>query len=193
MYVQAPSAGSVYSITRFFDRTERRMIVPFSLRSFINRKRLFDIDSDVGMKGRGRYLPRSLCQKHRKVFRRSGDFRRPLSALGLTLLSIYFSISYRDRERRMPKAQKGSGKCPLVCGAFFRGCACCLRTVVKLFHSKNGGGGLSDLSALSALGHNTQNLSRLQRRKVFHAAERSLSANAAKTRKSPAAASRRAE
>ncbi len=36
------------------------MIVPLSLRSFINHKRLFGIDSGVGMKGRGRYLPKSL-------------------------------------------------------------------------------------------------------------------------------------
>ena len=36
------------------------MIVPLSLRSFINRKRLFGIDPNVEMKGRGRYLQKSL-------------------------------------------------------------------------------------------------------------------------------------
>ena len=39
------------------------MIVPLSLRSFINHKRLFGIDSGVGMKGRGRYLPRELAER----------------------------------------------------------------------------------------------------------------------------------
>ena len=111
VYVQAPSAGSVHSITRFFDRTERRMIVPLSLRSFINHKRLFGIDSGVGMKGRGRYLPRSL-PKAPKGLRRSGDFRRPLSALGLTLLSLSLSISYKNKERRMPKGLSRCRKVP---------------------------------------------------------------------------------
>ena len=36
------------------------MIVPLSLRSFTNQKRRIGIDSDLGMKGRGRYLQKSL-------------------------------------------------------------------------------------------------------------------------------------
>ena len=67
------------------------MIVPFSLRSFINRKRLFDIDSDVGMKGRGRYLPRSLPKAPKGLSAVGGLSAPPFGARTYSFIYLFFN------------------------------------------------------------------------------------------------------
>ena len=67
------------------------MIVPLSLRSFINRKKLFGIDPNLGMKGRGRYLPRSLPKAPKGLSAVGGLSAPPFSAGTHSFIYFFFN------------------------------------------------------------------------------------------------------